>query len=72
MMGVANKHKSDNSESMQQKYIIGYQYRQKIFYISDKSETDILKNSAYNSRIMIFGGIVLSVIGLIGIVDNFI
>jgi len=72
MMGVVNKHKSDNSESMQQKYIIGYQYRQKIFYISDKSETDILKNSAYNSRIMIFGGIVLSVIGLIGIVDNFI
>ena len=72
IMGIANKHKSDNSEPMQQKYIIGYQYRQKIFYISDKSETDILKNSAHNNRIMIFGGIVLSVIGLIGIVDNFI
>jgi len=72
VMGIANKHKTDNSGSIQQEYIIGYQYRQKIFYISDKSETDILKNSVQNNRIMIFGGIVLSVIGLIGIVDNFI
>ena len=72
VMGIANKHKTNNSGSIQQEYIIDYQYRQKIFYISDKSETDILKNSVQNNRIMIFGGIVLSVIGLIGIIDNFI
>ena len=72
IMGIAKKHKTDNSKSIQQDYIIGYQYRQKIFYISDKSEKNILKNSVHNNRIMIFGGIVLSVIGLIGIVDNFI
>ena len=72
VMGIANKHNTDNSGLIHQEYIIGYQYRQKIFYISDKSETDILKNSVYNNRVMVFGGIILSVIGLIGIVDNFI
>ena len=51
--------------------MIGYQYRQRIFYISDKSEKEILKNSVQNSRVMLIGGLVLSVIGLIGIIDYF-
>ena len=51
--------------------MIGYHFRQRIFYISDKSEKEILTNSVQNSRIMLIGGIVLSVIGLIGVMDFF-
>tara|TARA_B110000438_G_scaffold286645_1_gene318083 strand:- start:155 stop:946 length:792 start_codon:yes stop_codon:yes gene_type:complete len=74
VMGVAsrNKYKENNSGSGQEENMVGYQHRQRIFYISDKSEKEILINSVQTTRVMIFGGIVLSVIGLIGIIDNFI
>ena len=73
-MGVAgrNKYRKDTSKAGEDENMIGYQQRQRIFYISDKSEKEILINSVQTTRIMIFGGIVLSVIGLIGIIDNFI
>jgi hypothetical protein len=73
-MGIAsrNKYKENNSGSGQEENMVGYQHRQRIFYISDKSEKEILINSVQTTRVMIFGGIVLSVIGLIGIIDNFI
>ena len=68
-MGIAgrNKYRKDTSKAGEDENMIGYQQRQRIFYISDKSEKEILKNSVRNSRVMIFGGIVLSVIGLLGI-----
>ena len=68
-MGIAgrNKYRKDTSKAGEDENMIGYQQRQRIFYISDKSEKEILKNSVQNSRVMIFGGIVLSVIGLLGI-----
>jgi hypothetical protein len=73
-MGIANrnKYKEDISDSEEEENMIEYQHRQRIFYISDKSEKEILLHSVQNTRIMIFGGIVLSAIGLIGIIDNFI
>jgi len=69
IMGIAgrNKYRKDTSKAGEDENMIGYQQRQRIFYISDKSEKEILKNSVQNSRVMIFGGIVLSVIGLLGI-----
>ena len=72
-MGIAsrNKYKENESNPGENDNMIGYQYRQRIFYISDKSEKEILKNSVQNSRVMLIGGLVLSVIGLIGIIDYF-
>lgn len=74
IMGIANrnKYKENISDSEEEENMIEYQHRQRIFYISDKSEKEILLHSVQNTRIMIFGGIVLSAIGLIGIIDNFI
>ena len=66
-----NKYKNPASKSEQNDNMIGYQFRQRIFYISDKSEKEILTNSVQNSRIMLIGGMVLSVIGLIGVMDFF-
>ena len=73
IMGIAskNKYKDPASKSEQNDNMIGYQFRQRIFYISDKSEKEILTNSVQNSRIMLIGGMVLSVIGLIGVMDFF-
>ena len=73
IMGIAsrNKYKENESKPGENDNMIGYQLRQRIFYISDKSEKEILKNSVQNSRVMLIGGIVLSVIGLIGIIDYF-
>ena len=73
IMGIAsrNKYKENESKPGENDNMIGYQYRQRIFYISDKSEKEILKNSVQNSRVMLIGGLVLSVIGLIGIIDYF-
>ena len=51
--------------------MIGYQFRQRIFYISDKGEKEILTNSVQNSRIMLIAGMVLSLIGLLGVMDFF-
>jgi len=72
-MGIVskNKYKDPASKSEQNDNMIGYQFRQRIFYISDKSEKEILTNSVQNSRIMLIGGMVLSVIGLIGVMDFF-
>ena len=73
IMGIAskNKHKDPAPKSEQNDNMIRYQFRQRIFYISDKSEKEILTNSVQNSRIMLIGGMVLSVIGLIGVMDFF-
>ena len=73
IMGIAskNKYKDPASKSEQNDNMIGYQFRQRIFYISDKSEKEILTNSVQNSRVMLIGGMVLSVIGLIGVMDFF-
>ena len=73
IMGIAsrNKYKENESKPGENDNMIGYQYRQRIFYISDKSEKEILKNSVQNSRVMLIGGLVLSVIGFIGIIDYF-
>ena len=51
-MGIAsrNKYKENESKPGENDNMIGYQYRQRIFYISDKSEKEILKNSVQNSR----------------------
>ena len=73
IMGVASRNKYEDIKSKSGKVnnMIGYQFRQRIFYISDKSEKEILNNSVQNSRIMLIGGMVLSVIGLFGIIDLF-
>ena len=48
-------------------YGVKFVDNEKKFTDTFKSEKEILKNSVRNSRVMIFGGIVLSVIGLLGI-----
>ena len=54
-MGIAtrNKYKENESKPGENDNMIGYQYRQRIFYISDKSEKEILKNSVQKNDIII-------------------
>ena len=54
-----------------EKIMIGSAKGQRMFYISDKSEKEILHRSAYKSGFMVFGGIGLSALGLFMILVQF-
>ena len=51
--------------------MIGYAKGQRMFYISDKSEKELLHRSAFRSGFMVFGGIGLSALGLFMILVQF-
>ena len=54
-----------------EKIMIGYAKGQRMFYISDKSEKELLHRSAFKSGFMVFGGIGLSALGLFMILVQF-
>ena len=54
-----------------EKIMIGYAQGQRMFYISDKNEKELLHKSTSKSGFMIFGGIGLSALGLLMILSQF-
>ena len=51
--------------------MVGYAQGQRMYYISDKSEKELLHNSGSRTRFMIFSGIFLAALGLFMIISQF-
>ena len=74
IMGTAqhSPHSDKSDEHIgHKKIMIGYAQGQRMFYISDKSEKELLNKSASKSAFMVFGGIGLSALGLFMILSQF-
>ena len=51
--------------------MVGYAQGQRMYYISDKSEKELLHNSGSRTRFMILSGIFLAGLGLLMIISQF-
>ena len=74
VMGTAqpSPHSDESKKHIgHEKIMIGYAQGQRMFYISDKSEKELLHKSTSKSGFMIFGGIGLSALGLLMILSQF-
>jgi len=74
IMGTAqlSPHQDSNEQPEGHKNImVGYSQGQRMYYISDKSEKELLHNSGSRTRFMILSGIFLAGLGLFMIISQF-
>ena len=74
VMGTAQPSPQQDSNEQQEGHkniMIGYAQGQRMYYISDKSEKELLHNSGSRTRFMIFSGIFLAALGLFMIISQF-
>lgn len=74
VMGTAQPSPQQDSNERQEGHkniMVGYAQGQRMYYISDKSEKELLHNSGSRTRFMIFSGIFLAALGLFMIISQF-